>query len=170
MAFLWWMTDNYHQSNEWAQQHRQSLTTRHTHEDVLTDREFELLLEACSSLPEPRDLQARFVCLAAGRLGLRAGEIAHFRADWLNWDRMLLRIPQHEPCECGYCRRQASQETTHNDQLSQEDAMESRWHPKRLPPRGQFLLICRSGWNCVWNDLQNSTKRFHGHAPPSTAE
>ncbi len=36
------MTDNNHQSNEWAEQHRQSLTTRHTHEDVLTDREFEL--------------------------------------------------------------------------------------------------------------------------------
>jgi hypothetical protein len=35
-----------YQPNEWAQQHRQSLTTRHTHEDVLTDREFELLLEA----------------------------------------------------------------------------------------------------------------------------
>ena len=131
-AFLWWMTDNYQQSNEWAQQHRQSLTTRHTHEDVLTDREFELLLEACSSLPEPRDLQARFVCLAAGRLGLRAGEIAHFRADWIDWDRMLLRIPQHEPCECGYCRRQASQETTHNEQLSQQEAMKGRWHPKTV--------------------------------------
>ncbi|WP_324666256.1 site-specific integrase [Haloarcula sediminis] len=126
----WWITDNDHQPNEWAEQHRQSLTTRPTHEYVLTDREFELLLEACSSLPEPRDLQARFVCLAAGRLGLRTGEIAHFRADWLDWDRMLLRITQHEPCECGYYRRQASQETTHNDQLSQEEAMERRWHPK----------------------------------------
>ncbi len=126
------MTDNYHQSNEWAQQHRQSLTTRHTHEDALTDREFELLLEACNSLSEPRDLQARFVCLAAGRLGLRAGEIAHFQAEWLDWDRMLLRIPQHEPCECGYCRRQASQETTHNEQLTHEEAMEARWHPKTV--------------------------------------
>ena len=78
------MTDDYQQSSEWAQQHRESLTTRHTHEDVLTDREFELLLEACSSLPEPQDLQTRFVCLAAGRLGLRAGEIAHFHAEWLD--------------------------------------------------------------------------------------
>jgi hypothetical protein len=119
------MTDDYHQSNEWAQQHRQSLTTRHTHEDVLTDREFELLLEARSSLPAPRDLQARFVCLAAGRLRLRAGEIDHFQADWLDWDRMLLRIPQHESCECGYCRRQASQETTHNAELTHEDAMKA---------------------------------------------
>lgn len=126
------MTDNYHQSNEWAQQHRESLTTRHTHEDVLTDREFEFLLEGCSSLSEPRDLEARFICLAAGRLGLRAGEIAHFRADWLDWDRMLLRIPQHEPCECGYCRQQASQETANNEQLTHEEAMDGRWHPKTV--------------------------------------
>ena len=126
------MTDDYQRSSEWAQQHRESLITRHTHEDVLTDREFELLLEACSSLPEPKDLQTRFVCLAAGRLGLRAGEIAHFHAEWLDWDQMLLRIPQHEPCECGYCRRQATQETTHNEDLTHEKAMEARWHPKTV--------------------------------------
>ncbi len=126
------MTDDYQQSSEWAQQHRESLTTRHAHKDVLTDREFELLLEACSSLPEPKDLQTRFVCLAAGRLGLRAGEIAHFHTEWLDWERMLLRIPQHEPCDCGYCRRQATQETTHNDELTHEDAMEARWHPKTV--------------------------------------
>ena len=72
------------------------------------------------------------MCLAAGRLGLRAGEIAHLHAEWLYWDRMLLRIPQHEPCECGYCRRQATQETTHNDDLTHEEAMEARWHPKRV--------------------------------------
>jgi hypothetical protein len=86
------MTDNYRPSNEWAQRHRQSLNTRHTHEDVLMNRGFELLLEACGSLPEALELQA-IVCLAAGRLGLHAGEIAHFRADWLDRDRMLLRIP-----------------------------------------------------------------------------
>jgi integrase len=45
---------------------------------------------------------------------------------------MLLRILQHEPCECGYCRRQVSQETTHNEQLTQQEAMESRWHPKTV--------------------------------------
>ena len=33
--------------------------TRHAHEDVLTDGQFELLLEACSALPEPLDFEAR---------------------------------------------------------------------------------------------------------------
>ena len=73
------MSHHKHPGTEWADRHRQALTTRHTHEDVLTDRQFELLLEACTALPAPHDFEARFICLIAGRLGLRAGEIAHFQ-------------------------------------------------------------------------------------------
>ena len=69
---------------EWADRHRQALTTRHTHEDVLTDHQFELLLEAYTALPAPHDFEARFICLIAGRLGLRAGEIAHFQTTRVN--------------------------------------------------------------------------------------
>ncbi len=75
--------DHHQTSNdEWADRHRQALTTRHSHEDVLNDREFDLLLEACWDLPAPRDFEARFICLLSDRLGLRAGEIAHFRIAW----------------------------------------------------------------------------------------
>lgn len=119
-------------ATEWADRHRRALTTRHTHEDALTDRQFELLLEACSTLPEPHDFEARFICLTAGRLGLRAGEIAHFQTAWVNWNRRTIRIPQHEPCKCGYCRRQARQEADHNENLSVADAIASRWHPKTV--------------------------------------
>jgi hypothetical protein len=118
--------------NEWADRHRQALTTRHSHEDVLSDREFELLLEACSELPAPRGFEARFICLLGGRLGLGAGEIAHFQTSWLDWNRKLIRIPQHEPYDCGYCRRQARQEVTHNDQLTEADALGLRWHPRTV--------------------------------------
>ena len=116
----------------WAGRHRRALTTRHTHEDVLNDREFELLLEACAKLPEPDAFQARFICLLGGRLGLRGGEIAHFRTSWVDWDRKHIRIPKHEPCDCGYCRRQARQEADHNEDLTFEEAMTSRWHPKTV--------------------------------------
>ncbi|SEP26369.1 Phage integrase family protein [Halogranum amylolyticum] len=126
------MTPHHSERNAWAKRHRKALTARHTHEDVLTDREFELLLEACSELPSPRAFQARFICLIAGRLGLRAGEIAHFDTTWLDWDRMLIRIPQYEPCACGYCRRQSIQEATRNDELTEEEALEVRWHPKTI--------------------------------------
>ena len=102
--------------NEWAERHRKALTTRHPHEDVLNDREFALLLEACTALPDPRGFEARFVCLVGGRLGLRAGEIAHFQTSWIDWDRQLIRIPRHEPCGCGYCdaKRNKRQPTTNS--------------------------------------------------------
>lgn len=61
--------EGYKRRSGWAERHRRALTTRHTHEDVLNDREFELLLEACASLPDPEAFQARFICLVGGRLG-----------------------------------------------------------------------------------------------------
>ena len=72
------------------------------------------------------------ICLLAGRLGLRAGEITHLRADWVNWDRKLIEFPKHEPCECGTCRRQAKQDADHNNDLTKEAAMNDRWHPKTI--------------------------------------
>ena len=124
----------HHQSstNEWANRHRKALNTRHSHEDVLNDREFELLLEACGDLPDPRGFQARVICLLGGRLGLRAGEIAHLQTGWIDWNRKLIQIPQHEPCACGYCERQARQEASHNVDLTEADAIAGRWHPKTV--------------------------------------
>lgn len=116
----------------WAERHRDALTTRHTNEDVLTDREFELLLEGCTELPEPQCFEARFICLVGGRLGMRAGEISHLDTEWLDWDRKIIRIPQHEPCSCGYCRRQAAQEVDHNENLTRSEAVSTRWHPKTV--------------------------------------
>ncbi|MBB6647467.1 hypothetical protein [Halobellus ruber] len=94
--------------SEWADRHRQALTTRHSREGVLNDREFELLLEACGDLPAPRGFEAQFICLP----GLRAGEIAHFDTSRPDWNRKLIGIPQHESCDCGYRRRQARQSPT----------------------------------------------------------
>lgn len=119
-------------NNEWAERHRDALTTHHSHEDVLNDREFERLLEACREMPAPQGFQARFICLLGGRLGLRAGEISHFQTDWVDWNRKLIQIPKHEPCACGYCQRQARQEAAHTDTLTTDSALDSRWHPKTV--------------------------------------
>ena len=126
------MSSEHYQTHEWAQRHRKQLSTRNTHQDALTDRQFQRLLEGCEKLKPPQDAEARLICLLAGRLGLRAGEITHLRADWVNWDRKLIEIPKYEPCECGTCRRQAKQEATHNDDLTKEAAMDDRWHPKTI--------------------------------------
>jgi hypothetical protein len=52
--------------SQWADRHRQALTTRHSHEDVRNDREFELLLEACGNLPTPRCFEAQFIGCRGG--------------------------------------------------------------------------------------------------------
>ena len=117
-------------THHWADRHQDELTTRHTHEDALSEREFELLLEACERLPEPKSYEAQLICLLAGCLGLRSGEITHFRKEWIDQDRDLIKIPQSESCDCGYCREQAKQEASNNDSLTFRQAMATRWHPK----------------------------------------
>jgi len=52
---------------------------RHVHEDALDDDEFEELLNGAKRLRPPWNLEAMFVVLATGRLGLRIGEVAHAR-------------------------------------------------------------------------------------------
>lgn len=110
--------------------HSRGITPRHTHQDALSEREFEHLLDACDEPSDPHSFEARLICLLAGRLGLRRGEIAHFSMAWLDWDRKLLRIPSFEPCDCGYCRRQARSEARNSDELSYASALAGRWHPK----------------------------------------
>lgn len=128
---LHWIA-KYRTSNERVDRYRQPLTTRHSHQDVLDDREFELQVEACGDLSAPRGFEARFICLLGGRPGPRAGESAQFHTSRLDWNRKVLRIPQHEPCNRGYCKRQARQEVAHNDRLIEADAVSSRWHPKTV--------------------------------------
>lgn len=102
--------------------------TNHSREDALTDRQLELLLEGARELPEPHDFEARAVIMIAGRLGLRGGEIAHLRADWIDEDRRMIDIPEYDPCEkgknggvCGYCRERAKDRVdAHN--LSHDEA------------------------------------------------
>ena len=100
-------------------------------------------LSGSEGFNKARDFQALFICLVAGRLGLRAGEITHLNTEWFDWDRKLLQIPQHEPCSCGYCRRQAAQEASHCDDITEAETEEARWHVNysTLPRSG--LLVPR---------------------------
>jgi len=111
--------------------------TRHCKEDALDDREFELFLEGARALPEPRSFDARLIALLAGRLGLRAGEIAHMTEDWINTRKNRIEIPRHEDCEkgknggiCGYCHQQCCQMADANTPTTYEEARESMWSPK----------------------------------------
>jgi integrase len=95
--------------------------TRHSKELALDDREFELLLDGARRLDDYQGQQARFAILVAGRLGLRAGEVAHMRESWLNWRTRRIEIPSKEPCTkgksegiCGYCEQAAKQMVRYN--------------------------------------------------------
>ncbi|WP_435065905.1 tyrosine-type recombinase/integrase [Halobaculum sp. EA56] len=117
----------------------------HTREDALSDREYERLVAATHTLDDGyHALETRLVVLVAGRLGLRAGEIAHMRDSWIDRRNRMIRIPAQQDCtkgrdggRCGYCRRQAEQVVEYADtdgdaeeQAVYEHALESMWNPK----------------------------------------
>ncbi|MFD1515689.1 site-specific integrase [Halomarina rubra] len=107
-------------------------------EDAITEREYELLLEGAQRLRDPYDHQCRFVIVACGRLGLRAGEVAHMTEEWIDWNAKTIDIPLFEACEkgrqsdepCGYCRERARSIVEHNEGITFEQALETRWSPK----------------------------------------
>ena len=112
---------------------------RHAHEDALSEREFEELVGGAKLLKPPWNLEAMFVVFVGGRLGLRAGEIAHLRREWVSYETGMIDIPSHEPCRkgrdggrCGYCRRQARRVVANadDDDLELEDVIDSYWNPK----------------------------------------
>jgi integrase len=109
---------------------------RHTKEDALNQREFQLLLEGAEQMQEQDDIQARFVLLVGGRLGLRRGEMAHMREEWIDWRRNMIVIPRQDDCDqgrkgvCGSCRQHAKQRVAHNEDLTFEEALDLQWRAK----------------------------------------
>lgn len=104
---------------------------RHSHQDALTEDQFRTLLDATDDLEDEYQAETYFILVAAGRLGMRGGEIAHMREDWINWERSIITIPGHEPCECGYCRQSAKQSVGYNPESTTfESELAARWKPK----------------------------------------
>lgn len=112
--------------------------TRHSKEDALNEREFETLVEGTHRLDDDYfELESRLVVFLAGRLGMRAGEIAHMKGEWIDWHRDMIVIPRHEECTdgrdggvCGHCRGSAKQMVEHNPGLTIDKAEELMWSPK----------------------------------------
>ncbi len=96
-------------------------------EKVVTFEEFKLLLNCCKHTREP--IEYRFVVMAAGRLGFRVGEIAHFKKSWIDYDAKIIKIPEHEPCCCRYCKT-SYKLSTKKRKVSDEEVLKHRWKPK----------------------------------------
>lgn len=112
---------------------------RHSKDDALTETQFEQLLEGARRLNDDYYLDSgpEFAIYILGRLGLRRGELAHLKEDWIDWREEMIRIPSHEPCRkgkdggpCGYCRQLAEQRAEHNDEIDVETALDWTWTPK----------------------------------------
>jgi len=109
---------------------------RHSHEDALSEASYSELVEAAKQLDEPFDAECMAVLVLGGRLGLRAGEIAHVRESWVNREQQVIEIPRYSRCQsgrdggiCGYCRKRAESAAEHND-ISVDEALQDRWEPK----------------------------------------
>jgi integrase len=94
---------------------------RHSKERVLSEREFERLLQSVERIDDSwYRTVTRFVSVVAGRLGLRAGEIAHIHEDWIDFRDGIIKIPNQHDCTkgenggpCGYCRSLARSVVDH---------------------------------------------------------
>lgn len=125
-------------STSYPGHHKRGHTTvQHSRDDALTEREFELLFEGARRIDGYRGVEARFIVAVAGRLGLRAGEIAHCRSDWINWRESMLEIPPHQPCtkgrdggRCGTCRQQIDQCVEYNADVERAEIADDWWRPK----------------------------------------
>lgn len=106
------------------------MTVRHSREDALNEREFAILVDALDDVDADYRAECRWILYAAGRLGLRAGEISHARREWIDWERDQIQIPSHSECSCGYCRKRAEETAEALDDVSFEEAMADRWNPK----------------------------------------
>lgn len=111
--------------------------TKHSSEAALSESKFDELVDAAYGLEEPFATETAFILYAAGRLGLRAGEICHIHEDWINWERSLIEIPSYYPCTkgedgdvCGYCHKAAEQAASYDDSLTVKEGLRERWNPK----------------------------------------
>jgi len=113
-------------------------TVRHSKDDALDEREYELLLEGASKMDDYYGDQALFACLVLGRLGLRRGELTHMRESWVDWRQETISVPLQQDCHgerdgdgpCGTCRQLAQQRVDHCDGLSLQEALADQWRSK----------------------------------------
>lgn len=101
---------------------------RHSREDALSDRQFEVLVDATYRMKPSQRLEGRTALYLAGKCGLRGGEIAHLTEEWVDWNEKIIVVPEHDRCTkgtnegeiCGYCRRRAIEELRTNNLTIEE--------------------------------------------------
>jgi integrase len=110
--------------------HNNANDQRNSREDAISQSELEALLDITADMNGYFQKECQLILVAGGRLGMRAGEITHMQASWIDHERSQIRIPEHEPCSCGSCRKAAKEVASNHDDVSFEEAFGARWNPK----------------------------------------
>ncbi|QIO25023.1 tyrosine-type recombinase/integrase [Haloarcula sp. JP-L23] len=156
-----------------------------TRDKALTERDFERLLEGTYRIDDTdASLEARATVLIGGRLGLRPGELTHLSSDWVDWQRQMIRVPDHHPCNkgrdgglCGYCRQAVSQQSKSAAEYT--TLREQYWQPKtstaaravpfhfssRVHVALEYLDDEYGGWPYSFSTLQRRLDTALDHAP-----
>jgi len=160
---------------------------RNCRQDALSAREFELLYEAAAKLGSTspvanacRSIEGQLAVILSGRLGLRVGEIVHFREDWVNWESNRIAIPAHVECHkgkdggiCGLCTQYVAMVVEYHDDVSCPDVAPDWWRPKSensvrtVPfgwvPRAQLVLSRFFGDQHGYDQYPKSAMTLYRH-------
>lgn len=100
----------------------------HSKENALSEKSFERMMMSIEQIEDKWYRNCtRFVVTLAGRLGMRAGEIAHITKDWVDFKNGMIIIPQfqnctksRDGCSCGYCKSLAKSVVEHGTPTIEE--------------------------------------------------
>lgn len=144
--------------------------TRHSREDAVEPKTFELLVESTYRMDEYYGLQCRFILMMAGRLGLRSGEIAHMDEEWIDWRRSMIVIPRHYGCEkgrdggvCGQCKQSARQKARIRSEKRYADAHADLADDAVLEPGGgiaaEAVVPEEAFYDSAWSSKTDNAAR-----------
>lgn len=101
------------------------LETERSSDEALRQPTFVRLYRGAFEIDDrERSLQAAYIILIAGRLGLRTGEIQHVREAWIDWRRGEIAIPRHDPCGCMNCWIAAKKKAAADDENIRQEIVE----------------------------------------------
>lgn len=150
---------------------------RHTKEDALTGREFERLVQATYSLDgDYFERECRLVLFLAGRLGMRAGEIAHMKREWIDWDNQRICIPTYEDCQdgrdggiCGHCKQAATQMATiRTENALAEDGIDPDAVDYTEPEFSEYVVEPEEFFSQMWSPKTENASRDIPYGEAST--
>lgn len=113
---------------------------------TLSDQQISNLLNACETLEDKVMIKLMLYC------GLRASEVSHLRADWLDGEGNI-RIPARQKCDCNECKGEWTPKTKASIRIL----------PIPDPLRGDLLFLlhkCPKGLQKHRSTIWQRTKRL----------